>query len=65
MFHVSINHFIKRKGARNVNVHNKELLRVSSQDLITEMVNTTGCAQSLIFVKVTKNKARILVTGSS
>jgi hypothetical protein len=42
MFHMSIDHFVKREGTCDINVHDKELLGVATQDFITEMVKTTS-----------------------
>lgn len=52
MFHVSSNHLVQREGTSDIDVHDKELLRVAAHDFIAEVVKTASSAQRLIFTQV-------------
>lgn len=58
VLHVALLHTIERKTASHVGVQDKELLGVTAQDFVAEMVQATSGTESLVFAEVTEDVGR-------
>jgi hypothetical protein len=52
-------HLLEREGATDVGVQNEEAVRTTFEDGITEMVETTGGAEGLVFAQVADADVRV------
>lgn len=58
MLLVEVEHVLQRELGANVSVHKEERRRCSRQDLVSEMVNATTCAQCCKLLQVSKHSTR-------
>jgi len=53
-------HFLQRKVATHIGIHDKEQVGIPRQYLVAEVVHATGCAQRTVLLQISAQQQNFL-----